>query len=70
MHYHAGGARVVGTGKRNGSQLVMIFPYSSGAFRDTFTFLSESGTWSVQLESQQQNGTWSTFATYTPVRPH
>ena len=67
--FGAAGARVVASGKREGPRLVMIFPYASGAFRDTFTFASETGAWSLLLESQEHNGTWSTFATYTLTRP-
>ncbi len=63
--FGAAGARVVATGKRDGARLVMIFPYSSGAFRDTFTFMPETGAWSLLLEAQKPDGAWSTFATYT-----
>jgi hypothetical protein len=57
LHYHA-------RGERDGDRLVMIFPYVEGAFRDTFVFMPEGG-WSLLLESQKPNGTWSTFASYT-----
>jgi hypothetical protein len=67
--FGAAGARVVGTGKRNDMRLVMIFPYASGAFRDTFIFQPASGMWSLLLESQSPNGEWSTFANYTLARP-
>jgi len=67
--FGAAGARVVATGKRNDTQLVMIFPYASGAFRDTFTLQPDSG-WSLLLESQKPNGDWSTFASYTLARAH
>jgi hypothetical protein len=66
--FGAAGARVVGSGKRDGQQLVVIFPYVSGAFRDTFTFLSDKAAWSLLLEAQKPDGTWSTFATYTLTR--
>jgi hypothetical protein len=62
--FGAAGARVVGRGQRDGDRLVMIFPYVEGAFRDTFVFMPEGG-WSLLLESQKPNGTWSTFASYT-----
>jgi hypothetical protein len=68
--FGAAGARVVAAGKRNDKELVMIFPYANGAFRDTFTFQPESGTWSLLLEAQKPNGNWSTFASYTLARPH
>jgi hypothetical protein len=68
--FGAAGARVVGTGKRNNEQLIVMFPYASGNFRDTFTFVPSTGTWSLLLESQKQDGSWSTFATYSLARAH
>ncbi len=67
--FGAAGARVVGTGKRDDAHLVVIFPYVTGAFRDTFTLLPD-GDWSLLLEFQRPSGSWSTFATYTLVRAH
>jgi hypothetical protein len=67
--FGAAGARVVGQGKRNGEQLVISFPYADGAFRDTFTWRPATKSWSLLIESQASNGTWSTFASYTLVRP-
>jgi hypothetical protein len=67
--FGAAGARVVASGVRKGPRLVLMFPYTDGAFRDTFTLMRESGAWSVLLESQKPDGTWSTFATYTLTRP-
>lgn len=69
--FGAAGARVVATGHRDGERLVLTFPYAEGAFRDTFTFEPQPGTWTLLLESQEANGSWSTFARYTLVRaPH
>jgi hypothetical protein len=68
--FGAAGARVVGAGKRKGTQLVVLFPYATGTFRDAFTFMPETGTWSFLLESRKPDGSWSTFATYTLVRAH
>ena len=67
--FGAAGARVVASGRREGQHLVVIFPYADAAFRDTFTFMPETGAWSLLLESQKSDGTWSTFATYTLTRP-
>lgn len=67
--FGAAGARVVGTGHRDGERLVVDFPYADGAFRDTFTRDPAAGTWTLLLESQGKDGRWSTFATYTLVRP-
>lgn len=66
--FGAAGARVVAQGKRNGEQLVIEFPYAEGGFRDTFTWRSATHSWSLLLESQTANGTWSTFASYTLTR--
>ena len=67
--FGAAGARVVATGKRDGKQLVIYFPYAEGKFRDTFIFEPESDTWSLLIESQEANGSWSTFANYKLARP-
>ena len=66
--FGAAGARVVATGQRDGERLVLTFPYAEGAFRDTFTFEPHSDTWTLLLESQDPNGSWSTFARYALVR--
>jgi hypothetical protein len=34
--FGAPGARVVARGERTGQQLIVVFPYAEGAFRDTF----------------------------------
>jgi hypothetical protein len=65
--FGAAGARVVGSGKRTGSTLLTVFPYADGAFCDTFAFDPKSGTWSLLIESQKRDGSWSTFAAYTLV---
>jgi hypothetical protein len=62
--FGAAGARVVARGERKGQQLVIVFPYAEGAFRDTFSWQPASRSWSLLLESQSPDGTWSTFATY------
>ncbi len=65
--FGAPGARVVARGKRKGQQLIVVFPYAEGAFRDTFSWEPASRSWSLLLESQSADGTWSTFATYTLI---
>jgi hypothetical protein len=67
--FGAAGARVVATGRRQGEQLVLIFPYHDGAFRDTFTRDRDRGSWTLLLEAQAGDGSWSTFASYALVRP-
>jgi hypothetical protein len=62
--YGAAGARVVATGKREGQRLVVTFPYSSGAFRDTFSGDPKSNHWTLLIESQKQDGGWSNFGSY------
>jgi hypothetical protein len=66
--YGAAGARVVATGKRKGQRLVVTFPYSSGAFRDTFSGDPKSNHWTLLIESQKQDGGWSTFGSYDVTR--
>jgi hypothetical protein len=67
--FGAAGARVVGTGRREGERLSVIFPYAEGAFRDTFVRVPENNSWTLLIESQETSGAWSTFASYTLVRP-
>lgn len=66
--FGAAGARVVATGKREGQTLVLLFPYAEGAFRDTFTLAADGGSGTLLLESQANNGGWSTFASYRLTR--
>jgi hypothetical protein len=70
--FGAPGARVVAKGERHGPQLVLIFPYAEGAFRDTFTWQPATGTWSLLVESKETDGSWSIFAKYslTHRAPH
>jgi len=67
--FGAGGARVVGTGSRDGERLVFVYPYPEGAFRNTFTWYPASNSWTLLLEAQQSDQHWATFASYTLVRP-
>jgi hypothetical protein len=66
--FGAAGARVVARGERQGQRLVLVFPYAEHAFRDTFTWQPASASWSLLLESQGADGSWSTFASYTLSR--
>ncbi|HUE10548.1 MAG TPA: hypothetical protein VMQ54_06405 [Steroidobacteraceae bacterium] len=66
--FGAAGARVVARGERQGQRLVLNFPYAEGAFRDTFTWQPASDSWSLLMESQGNDGAWSTFARYTLSR--
>ncbi len=63
--FGAAGARVVGTGKRHGDQLVVVFPYAEAAFRNTYTLHHASHSWDLLIEAQHKDGSWTTFATYT-----
>jgi hypothetical protein len=65
--FGASGARAAGAGRRDGDRLALVFPYAGAAFRDTFTWEPQSGTWTLVLESQEAGGEWSTFARYTLV---
>lgn len=66
--FGAAGARVVARGVREGQRLVITFPYAEGAFRDTFIWRPTTQSWSLLLESQSVDGTWSIFASYTLTR--
>jgi hypothetical protein len=65
--FGAAGARVVASGRRQGETLVIQFPYAEAAFKDTFVYDPNKNTWSLLIESQKPDGSWSTFATYTLV---
>jgi hypothetical protein len=67
--FGAAGARVVATGKRDGQTLVLLFPYTEGQFRDTLTLAADGSSGTLLLESQEKDGSWSTFASYTLTRP-
>jgi hypothetical protein len=64
--YGAAGARVVATGRRDGDVLVLVFPYAQGSFRDTFT--RKKKAWTLLIESQAPDGSWTTFASYELAR--
>jgi hypothetical protein len=66
--FGAAGARVVASGIRQGPRLVLHFPYAKGAFRDTFLWRPASTSWTLLLESQRADGSWTTFASYTLTR--
>jgi len=63
--FGAAGARVVGSGSRAGDRIAIHYPYSSGTFRNMFTWRPVRRDWTLLIESQQRDGTWSTFASYT-----
>ena len=62
--FGAPGARVTASGHRDGRTLVLLFPYADGAFRDTLTLAPDGSAGTLLLESQDQDGAWSTFASY------
>jgi hypothetical protein len=67
--FGAAGARVVATGQRDGDELVFTFPYTEGTFRDTLRRGKTTGSWTLLLESQGKDGSWSTFANFKFTRP-
>jgi hypothetical protein len=66
--FGAAGARVVGSGHRDGETLVFGFPYAEGAFRDTLTLAADGRHGTLLIEQQGKDGGWSTFASYRLVR--
>ena len=53
-----------GTGSIAGNTIVFNIPYSSGQFRDTFTFQPAQQTWTLSIEAAQPDGSWQHFAKY------
>ena len=66
--FGAAGARVVARGDRQGQRLVLTFPYAEGAFRNTFTWQPATSSWSLLLEFQHSDGSWTTSGSYTLTR--
>jgi hypothetical protein len=66
--FGAAGARVAGSGRRDGQTLVLTFPYDGAAFRDTLTLAADGTSGSLLLEAHEPDGSWSTFASYTLTR--
>jgi hypothetical protein len=52
------------TGDARGDTLVFTFPYSTGAFRDTFVYHPSTDTWFFRLEAADSTGGWRLFAEY------
>lgn len=52
------------TGEARGDTLVLLFPYPTGAFRDTFVYDRRSDTWRFRLEASDGAGGWRRFAEY------
>jgi hypothetical protein len=66
--FGAGGARVVGLGRRVGSTLVMEFPYPGSLFRDTLTISPDGKRGTLLIEAQRADGGWTVFADYALER--
>lgn len=58
------GARVVGSGRREGQTLIFGLPYAQGAFRDTLALAPDGASGTLLIEAQQQDSSWSTFGSY------
>jgi hypothetical protein len=56
------------TGRMRGDTMVLIFPYASGNFRDTFTYDRARDTWHFLLESESVDSGWRKFAEYRVTR--
>jgi hypothetical protein len=63
--FGAAGARVVGIGSHDGNRILIHYPYASGHFRNTFTWSAPTRSWTLLIESQERDGKWGTFASYT-----
>jgi hypothetical protein len=62
--FGAAGARVVGTGRRDGTVLTLHFPYAGSPFRDTLQLDPDGQAGSLRIEEQSADGRWSVFADY------
>lgn len=67
--FGAAGARVTGAGKRDGDALTLIFPYADGRFRDVLTLAADGRGGTLELETEQADGSWTGFASYALERP-
>jgi hypothetical protein len=56
-------ARTVGIGTRRGNSVEFLFEYPGALFSNTFTWLPESGQWTMHLREKQETGGWKEFAT-------
>jgi hypothetical protein len=59
------GARVVATGTRHGNVLHALFPYAEGAFRNAWEYQPARRRWTLTIEAQGADKSWSNFASYT-----
>ena len=57
-----------GSGRVTDDTIQFTIPYTSGSFRDTFTYDPASKTWLFVLEAAQSDGTWKHFARYNVHR--
>ena len=59
---------ILGYGQSTEDAIQLFFDYSSGQFRDTFTFDRDSEKWRFYFEAQTMDGTWSVFADHCVQR--
>jgi hypothetical protein len=52
------------TADARGDSLRLWFPYSTGAFRDTFIYAARTDAWHFKLEAAASAGGWRRFAEY------
>jgi hypothetical protein len=52
------------TGTASGDTVNLMFPYPDGAFRDTFAYDRQAGTWHFLLQAADSVTGWKTFADY------
>ena len=60
--FGAGASEPVGHGQLQGQALVMVYPYPSSHFRNTFRFDSKARQWRLLIEARKPDNTWATFA--------
>ncbi len=61
--------RTIGVGTRTGDSIRFLFDYPGGLFANTFVRHQGEDRWEMVLEQQDDDGTWTRFATKTLTRP-
>ncbi len=62
------GARVAGIGPFSDKEIVIVYPYAEGLFRNRFAPDSLGKGWTLTIESEDASGQWSLFAHYQIAR--
>jgi hypothetical protein len=61
-------SETLGYGTCNGNDIRFVFEYPDGPFHTTFRWLSDPHQWTWLMETKNQAGLWTEFATLTVAR--